>query len=101
MGDGLIGLKDFVAGLRAELQEAQDARAGDLAFRVGPVEVEFTVVISAEGGPHAAVRFWVIEAGADAKWSKERTQTVRLTLTPVDAQGQDVLIDGRVDARPR
>ena len=39
-----------------------------------------------EGGAGAKVRFWVIEAGADAKLSRESVQEIKLVLTPVDTQ---------------
>ena len=36
--------------------------------------------------PGAKVRFWVIEAGAEAKVSRESVQEITLVLTPVDTQ---------------
>src|SRR3954454_20411995 len=90
--DGLVPIADFVAGLREKLEAAQAARDSQLQFRVGPVQVEVTVVTGREGGPEAKGRFWVIEAGGSAKWSKTQTQKVTLTLTPVGEHGEDVHI---------
>ena len=98
--DGRVPVAAFVAGLRAELLEAQAARDSGLQFAVGPVQVEFTVVTGREGGPEGKVRFWVIEAGGSAKWSQAETQTVTLTLTPVDERGQPLYISDHVPGPP-
>ena len=95
-----VPLAEFVSGLREELRKAQAARDPGLQFAVGPVSVEFNVVTSREGGPEAKVRFWVVEAGGSAKWSKEATQKVSMTLTPVDEHGQQVYILDRVPGPP-
>ncbi len=95
-----VPLAEFVAGLREELREAQATRDPDLQFAVGPVSVEFTVVTEREGGPEAKVRFWVIEAGGSARWSKLATQKVTMTLTPVDDNGQPVYIRDNVPGPP-
>jgi hypothetical protein len=96
----LVPLGEFVAGLREELRSAQAARDPGLQFAVGPVSVEFTVVTVREGGPEAKVRFWVVEAGGSARWSREATQKVSLTLTPVDERGQPVYVLDRVVGPP-
>jgi hypothetical protein len=102
MGDAdkRVPVSQFLAGLREELKTAQADRDPELQFRLGPVQVEFTVVTERQGGPEGKVRFWVIEAGASAKWSKAETQKVTLTLTPVDEQGRDVHISDRVPEPP-
>ncbi len=51
-------------------------------------------------GPEAKVRFWVVEAGGSAQWSREATQKVSLTLTPVDEHGQAIHIVDRVAEPP-
>ena len=95
-----VALAEFVSGLREELRAAQAAREPGLQFAVGPVSVEFTVVTAREGGPEAKVRFWVVEAGGSAQWSREATQKVSLTLTPVDERGQPIYILDRVAGPP-
>src|SRR5918999_200049 len=97
---GPVPLAEFVSGLREELRAAQAAREPGLQFAVGPVSVEFTVVTAREGGPEAKVRFWVVEAGGSARWSRETTQQVSLTLTPVDEQGRPIYIHDRVESPP-
>jgi Trypsin-co-occurring domain 2 len=95
-----VALAEFVAGLREELRAAQAAREPGLQFAVGPVVVEFTVVTTREGGPEAKVRFWVVEAGGSARWSRESTQKVSLTLTPVDERGEPVYVRDQVATPP-
>lgn len=98
--DGRVPIAEFVAALREELKEAQAAQDSDLQFTVGSVTVEFSVVTGREGGPEGMVRFWVVEAGGSAKWSKSGTQTVTLTLTPVDEHGRDVRVGDQVRKPP-
>ncbi|WP_346619584.1 trypco2 family protein [Blastococcus montanus] len=93
-------IAEFVAGLRAELKEAQATRDPGLQFAVGPVQVEFTVVTGREGGPEGKVRFWVVEAGGSAKWSTAETQKVVLSLTPVDKHGDPTFISDQVSGPP-
>jgi hypothetical protein len=95
-----VPLGEFVSGLREELRAAQAARDPGLQFAVGPVAVEFTVVTTRDAGPDARVRFWVVEAGGSARWSREATQQVSLTLTPVDEHGQPLYIADRVAGPP-
>jgi hypothetical protein len=87
----------------AELNEAlEDAQGERLRFGLGPVQIALSVTVGRDATPGAKVRFWVIEAGADAKVSRESVQEITLVLTPVDTQapaGPDgkpasVLIEG-------
>jgi hypothetical protein len=61
-----------------------DAEGERLRFELGPVELSLTVMVDRETMPGAKVRFWVIEAGADAKISREAVQEIKLVLTPRD-----------------
>jgi hypothetical protein len=84
--DGL-DLASVVRQLRAELNEAlADAEGERLRFELGPVQVALSVTVGRETAPGAKVRFWVIEAGADARVSREAVQEIKLVLTPVDTQ---------------
>jgi hypothetical protein len=98
--DRPVALAEFVAGLREELRAAQAAREPGLQFAVGPVVVEFTVVTTREGGPEAKVKFWVVEAGGSARWSRQSTQKVSLTLTPVDERGEPVYVHDQIATPP-
>lgn len=100
---GVIGvagveLASVVRQLRTELNEAlTDAEGERLRFQLGPVEMHLTVTVGREAAPGAKVRFWVIEAGADSKVSREAVQEIKLVLTPVDTQAP-AGTDGKVAA---
>jgi hypothetical protein len=82
-----VELASVIRQLRAELNEAlADAEGERLRFQLGPVEMSLTVTVGREAAPGAKIRFWVIEAGADAKLSREAVQEIKLVLTPVDMQ---------------
>jgi hypothetical protein len=87
IGVGGVELASVIRQLRAELNEAlADAEGERLRFQLGPVEMSLTVTVGREAAPGAKVRFWVIEAGADTKISREAVQDIKLVLTPVDTQ---------------
>src|SRR5215471_19434907 len=87
VGVGGVELASVVRQLRAELNEAlADAQGERLRFELGPVEVALTVTVGRDAAPGAKVRFWVIEAGADARVSRETVQEIKLVLTPIDTQ---------------
>lgn len=78
-----VELAQVISQLRQELSAAmREGEGEDLQFELGPIEVELTVALSKEAGPHAKVRFWVIELGADAKIASQATQRITLTLDP-------------------
>jgi hypothetical protein len=82
-----LELASVVRQLRAELNEALDDAEGErLRFELGPVELSLTVTVGREATPGARIRFWVVEAGADAKISREAVQDIKLVLTPRDME---------------
>jgi Trypsin-co-occurring domain 2 len=86
---GMAGLElaSVVRQLRAELNEAMSEAEGErLRFELGPVELSLTVTVGRDATPGARIRFWVIDAGADAKISREAVQDIKLVLTPRDIQ---------------
>jgi hypothetical protein len=103
VGVGGVELASVVRQLRAELNEAlADAGGERLRFELGPVEMSVRVTVGREAAPGAKVRFWVIEAGAEARVSRDAVQEIKLVLTPVDTQARpgpggkpaSVLIEG-------
>ncbi|WP_279582427.1 trypco2 family protein [Fodinicola feengrottensis] len=83
--------------MRAELTTAMNAgQQADLRFEVGPVELELSIVVEKSIAPGAKVRFWVVEAGADARAATATTQRIKLTLDPRKATDptQRALISG-------
>jgi hypothetical protein len=100
MADDLIPLADAITSLRAELQSAElEGEGNDLRFKVGPVEIEFDVVITKGGDVGAKASFKVlgvgVEGSAGGKVGQERTQKIKLTLTPVTRNGGDYLVSAK------
>jgi Trypsin-co-occurring domain 2 len=80
-----LELAAVVRQLRAELNEAMaDAEGERLRFELGPVDLSLTVTVGREAAPGAKIRFWVVEAGADARISREAVQDIKLVLIPRD-----------------
>jgi hypothetical protein len=88
-----VPLSAMVRMLRSELATAVDAAEGeDLQFRLGPIELEFQVGVTNEGGGEAGIRFWVVSLGAKGARAREQTHRIKLILTPHRASdpGADV-----------
>jgi hypothetical protein len=84
-----IELASLVRQLRAELDEAlADGEGERLRFELGPIELSLTVTVGREATPGAKIRFWVVEAGADARISREAVQGIKLVLTPRDMKAE-------------
>ncbi|MEU0456094.1 trypco2 family protein [Streptomyces sp. NPDC006129] len=79
----MIELADMIRELREQLTTAlTDGDGRMLRFEAGPVEIEATLAVTREVGGDAKVRLWVVDAGANGKFSQAETQRVTLTLTP-------------------
>lgn len=84
---GGLELASALRQLRAELNEAMDDAEGQrLRFELGPVELSLTATVGREAKPGAKIRWWVVEAGAEATISREAVQQIKLVLTPRDTQ---------------
>lgn len=89
-----IPLADAVAALRDELLEAVGRGASpDLSFKVGPVELEFTVELRKDVKAKGGFKAWVVSAGAEAGAARGHSQRVMVTLTPQGPNG-DLLVRG-------
>ncbi|MEU2630399.1 trypco2 family protein [Kitasatospora sp. NPDC007106] len=90
-----IELANAVAAVRDELLGAAARGAGqNLQFKVGPVELEFAVELRVDAKAKAGFKAWVVTAGAEGGAARSRTHTVKLTLTPQNADGTDVMVHG-------
>ncbi|MFD7434863.1 trypco2 family protein [Streptomyces sp. NPDC059861] len=95
----MVELAEMIRELRHELNSAL-AGGGDgpVRFELGPVEIEATVAVGRTGGAGGKVRFWVVEAGGEARVESSRTHRICLTLQPKlvapDGTHHDVLITG-------
>jgi hypothetical protein len=92
-----IELADAVAAMRDELLTAA-ARGADqeIAFVVGPIEMEFAVELRAEAKAKAGFKAWVVtadvEADVEAEAWRASMHRVTVALTPKRADGGDLLI---------
>lgn len=96
MGEGepvRVELAAAIGQVREQLAKAiEDGKDSLVAFRAGPVELEFEVAFTASGGADVGVRVWVVSVGAKGEVSRAATNRLKVTLTPVDRTGKDKLI---------
>ncbi|MFG3055525.1 trypco2 family protein [Kitasatospora sp. NPDC048239] len=93
-----IELSDAVAAVRDELLEAAARGAAqNLQFKVGPVELEFAVELRVDAKVKAGFKAWVVTAGTEGGVARGRTHKVKVTLTPQNADGTDVMVHGDSD----
>ncbi len=88
-----LGLAEAIGQVRTELERA--IKAGEnsaLAFRSGPVELEFEVAFAKTGDIEGGFRLSVLSFGAKRERSLTATHRMKVALTPVDRQGHDKLI---------
>jgi hypothetical protein len=99
-------LADAIRLLRAQLSQAmREGSAEDLRFGLGPIEVEFEVVLTKEAGVGGGVRFWVVSAEAKGMLTRASTHRVKVELQPLvrDPKTGDLSapeIGDVVDGRP-
>ncbi|MFF4128246.1 trypco2 family protein [Microbispora rosea] len=91
-----IELAKAVAALRDELLEAAVLGAdSEIAFQVGPIELEFAVELKADAKAKLGVKAWVLSGDAEAGIARGRTNKVKVTLTPKHPDGADLLVRAR------
>jgi hypothetical protein len=95
----VIELSEMIRELRQQLNSAlTDGVDEAVRFEVGPVEIEATVAVTREAGADSKVRLWVVDAGANGKYTHGQTQRITVTLTPMslgrEGASRPVLIAG-------
>ncbi|WP_410537726.1 trypco2 family protein [Streptomyces sp. KL2] len=96
-----IELAEAVAAVRDGLMEAASRGAGqDIAFEVGPIEMEFQVELRQEVRGKSGLRAWVLTADAEGGLSRGRGHRVAFTLTPRRADGRPPLVSAEGEAPP-
>src|SRR3954451_8580757 len=84
-----VPLSAAIGEVRRELAKAiEEGRDSPVAFRAGPVELEFTVAFDRTVGGDAGVRVWVLSIGTRAEATRTETNRLKVTLTPVDRHGR-------------
>ncbi|MFC5905174.1 trypco2 family protein [Streptomyces zhihengii] len=94
-------LGETISVIRAELQSAMETGQDEpLKFRTGPVELEFTVEVKKDIGVKTKIFVlpWTVEAQGAA--TAGRSHRVKLTLQPVDGDGDDLKISADSPQRP-
>ena len=101
--DAQIPLSGVIRALRRELVEAvREGKEQEVKFALGSIELELQVQVESTGGGDAGIRFWVISFGGKAERTSGRTQTVRISLTPVlgsEADSDRALVVGSEQVR--
>lgn len=100
--DAQIPLAAAIRALRKELVEAvREGEGEEVHFSLGPVELELQVEVAKSVGGKAGIAFWLVSIGAGGSRDSASTQTVKLHLTPVNADGKGpVLVRSQVDGLP-
>jgi hypothetical protein len=93
-----VSVSDVIGQLRGELYRAGWLGEGkEPRFRLGPIELEFAVVVDSSHGASASAKLWVVDVGVDGKRSSQRTHRIKLTLFLTDLEGAATSISGVAD----
>ncbi len=80
-----IELSSMISQLRLELAAAMGEGEGKvLRFVPESVELELKLSVTRAGKGNAGIKFWVIDAGAEASRERTREHTIKLKLVPYD-----------------
>lgn len=92
-------LAEAIAAVREQLSRAQkEGAAAGLRFRVGPVELEFDVVISQKTGGEGGLKVYVLTLGAKHERTLGSTHRVKVTLQPIDPRtGKDAEVADKAE----
>ncbi|MEU3008998.1 trypco2 family protein [Streptomyces sp. NPDC007020] len=94
-GDEWFDLDSVIRELRGQLNAAMRGGEGDgIRFELGPIELDFEVVVSRERGGDGGLKVGVISLGAKGSRTRGVTNRMKLTLQPQDVGGQSVRITG-------
>ncbi|GAB3852651.1 trypco2 family protein [Dactylosporangium cerinum] len=90
-----VGLAEVIRQLRGDLYLAGWQGEGkDPKFALGPIELEFAVVVDSSRGGKAAAKLWVVDVAADGRRSSQVTHRIKLVLQPTDAEGRPTVVSG-------
>jgi len=102
MSEEDVGLAAAIGVVRRDLLAAQQEGQGSgLTFVVGPVELEFVVDVTHEGGGEASVKVLsLLSLGGKGGVSREMTNRIRVTLGAVGADGEPFNVASYRQERP-
>jgi hypothetical protein len=93
-----VGLAEAIQSLRLELWEAMVAGTGsDVRFRVDSIELTVETAVTKTVGGKAGIKWWLVEAGGEASRDSAATQTLKLSLSPLNGPNE-LLIDDNAEA---
>lgn len=102
MDSAAVPLAEMISALRQQLEQAMNEGQGkDLRFLLGPVDLELAVEVSRDAEAQGGIAFWVVSMHGKAGRSTSSTQTMRLSLVPRTAAGDDVLVGSRRRTKPK
>jgi hypothetical protein len=85
-----IALAEVIRQLRGDLALAEWQGEGkDLKFELGPIELEFAVVVDSSRQAGARARLWVVDVNADGRKGSSVTHRIKLMLQPRDPAAPD------------
>ncbi|MDR7161736.1 trypco2 family protein [Arthrobacter sp. BE255] len=99
-----VDLAEAIEALRSQLNEAMEkSPETGLRFRPGPVELTVQAALTKNVVGKAGIRWWLIEAGGEASRQSAITQTLKISLQPVQVNPRGEVVDALIsgtDAPP-
>lgn len=96
--DERISVAEVISQLRGDLAlAAWQGEHKDPKFKIGPIELELSVVIDHSRQRGGRAKLWVVDVGADATRSSSVVHQIRLTLQPInsDDPNADFIVQSR------
>jgi hypothetical protein len=91
----MFSVADVISQLRGDLYLAGWQGEGKTPrFQLGPIEVEFAVVLDSSRTAGGGAKLWVVDASVEGRYSKQVTHRIRLVLNPTDADGRPTEVAG-------
>ena len=96
-----VPLGEAIAAVRSELTLALVVgQAEDIRFRVGAVELEFTVDVKREAGGTGGVKLWVVSLEGKGGVAQTNQNRIKVTLQP-EYLGSDLRVGSEQAQRPK
>lgn len=88
-----LELAEVIRAMRKELSAAMEQGQGeDIRFRLGSVDLELRLQVSAEAAVDGGVKVWVLSLGGKHSQTSSVTHTLKLKLQPADSHGDELTI---------
>lgn len=96
-----IPISEAIQQLRDDLRQAiLEGEGQDIVFTPNSVEIELAVKFTVEAKAGGSFKLLaLLDMTADAKASRERQHSIKLSLSVADRDGQPIKIRSRSDAR--